>query len=246
MITSDSEGRRSWIVFDIDGVLIDVSPSFDRAVKVTVEKLLRKCGKHTKIKKKMIRKLRRKGAFGDDFKLTEALIAAEASGRGNWSLDRFPPGENVDWFRKRFGSPLGTSIIKKTFNEFYKGEKEGLWKKEKPLVESKKLKQLEKVYAVGTVTGRNEEELDLAQRTLGYKFPHSVTRDSYLKPDYRALQSLVGKEKGFYIGDTAVDEKLVENHNHQGGNISFLMVGRDIENVKELIKRNQYLNQRKV
>ncbi|PTD94774.1 hypothetical protein C9439_00765, partial [archaeon SCG-AAA382B04] len=83
MITSDSEGRRSWIVFDIDGVLIDVSPSFDRAVKATVEKLLRKYGKQTKIKKKTIRKLRRKGAFGDDFKLTEALIAAEASGRGN-------------------------------------------------------------------------------------------------------------------------------------------------------------------
>ena len=235
--TNNSE--KEWMVFDIDGVLIDVSNSFDLAVKSTLEKLLLKEGKYVNVEKKRIRGLRKRGSFGDDFKLTEALYLAINNEGEDWPCENLPLGEDISWFRKRFPGKVETSEIETIFNNYYlgRGEGEGFWKKEKALIKPEKLKKLEKDYRVGTVTGRNKKELELAESILRYEFSNFVTRDIILKPDYRALDLLVGSDSGIYFGDAAVDEKLVRNHGKHGGNLTFMMIGRDIKNVNKGIKR---------
>ena len=55
--------KLKWIIFDVDGVLIDVSESYDLATKFTVEYFLKELGREKVIDVEIIRKLRRKGEF---------------------------------------------------------------------------------------------------------------------------------------------------------------------------------------
>jgi FMN phosphatase YigB (HAD superfamily) len=82
-----------WIVFDVDGVLIDVRESYDTATKLTAEYFLRLFGIEREIKPEWARELRRKGSFGDDFKVSEALILFALAGNVDGLIEEFPGGQ---------------------------------------------------------------------------------------------------------------------------------------------------------
>ncbi|WP_457754700.1 HAD family hydrolase [Thermococcus sp.] len=235
-----------WLIFDVDGVLINVSESYDLATKLTVEYFLKKLGKSIEVELDLIRALRRKGAFGDDFKVSEALIIGALTGDLRDFVQNFPAGEGIGWVRKQFGIVIDPRTIEKVFNTFYLGEYykdrlfefDGLWKKEKLIVKRELLEKANERFKLGVVTGRSALELELAEKILGFHFENAVTRELYVKPDPKALWHLTKGEEGIYIGDTINDGLLVENYKKAyGKDFGFLMVGRDIKDVNEAIEK---------
>ncbi|MCD6373444.1 MAG: hydrolase [Thermococcus sp.] len=233
-----------WVVFDVDGTLIDVSESYDMAVKLTVEHILKTLGRDERVNLDWVRGLRSKGAFGDDFRVSEALTLIVLGGDAEKLVDEFPEGGGLEWVRERLGLALDTVLIERVFNTFYLGDAyedalfpfPGLWRKEKPMISPKLLEELSERFNVGVVTGRNELEMRLAEKITGFKFKHAVTREHGLKPDPSLLWKLVRGEKGVYIGDTKNDEMFVENYRKKYGEFGFLMIGRDVKNVEEGVR----------
>jgi len=235
-----------WLIFDVDGVLIDVSESYDLATKLTVEYFLKKLGKNVEINLNIIRKLRQKGAFGDDFKVSEALIIGALTEDIQQFVEDFPSGKGIEWVRLRFGIAVNPKSIEKVFNTFYLGEYykdrifefDGLWKKEKPIVKRELLEKAGERFKLGVVTGRNKLELKLAEELIGFHFESVVTRELYVKPDPKALWHLVTGESGIYIGDTVNEGLLVENYKKAyGKEFGFVMIGRDAKDVNEAIEK---------
>ncbi|MFP4000592.1 MAG: HAD family hydrolase [Thermoplasmata archaeon] len=229
-----------WIVFDVDGVLVDVSESYDEVVRRTVDHWLDICGCDYELSLETVRELRVKGEFPDDYKLSEALIIEGLSGG---SLDdigeRFPRGEDIGWFKERSETSIREKKVQEVFDSYYFGGKEeGLWKKETPSVDVELLIRLKESedYKLGVVTSRSEEELQMAESILGFEFENRVTREVARKPDPRALKYITLDEKGVYIGDTNVDRSLVENYNDIGGDFEFVMVGEDISDLNDFLK----------
>ena len=233
-----------WIVFDVDGVLIDASGSFDVATKLTVENLLNKFGIKRDVSLNLLRKLRSKGSFGDDFKLSEAILSFYLNGEEEKLVENFPEGEGIDWIRNRFGRVVDEEEIVKIFNTFYLGEEyeqrvfdfDGLWKRERRIVDVELLKKVEKKFKIGVITGRNRKEMELSERVIGFRFKRKITREMGLKPDPDLLFLLVGKERGIYIGDTLNDEIFVSNFNKKyERDFKFFMVGRGEGDVNHLL-----------
>lgn len=234
-----------WVVFDVDGVLIDVSGSYDQAVKLTVEYLLRLFGIEREVKPEWVRELRRKGSFGDDFKVSEALILFSLAGDVEELVEEFPAGGTIDWVRERFGFEVHDGSIERVFNTFYLGMEyggrifdfPGLWRRERPIVKRELLEEASKRFKLGVVTGRSSLEMELAERVIGFHFEKAVTRELYLKPDPRALRELVNGEPGVYVGDTLNDELFIENYRRKYGEFDFVMVGREVGDVNEFLER---------
>lgn len=233
-----------WIVFDVDGVLIDVRESYDTATKLTAEYFLRLFGIEREIKPEWARELRRKGSFGDDFKVSEALILFALAGNVDGLIAEFPEGETIGWVREKFGFQVYGGSIERVFNTFYLGREyperffdfPGLWKRETPIVRRKLLEEASERFRIGVVTGRSVLEMELAERIIGFKFENAVTREAYLKPDPRALWELVRGEPGIYVGDTINDGIFIENYRRRyGKEFDFVMVGRDVGNVNEFL-----------
>lgn len=230
-----------WIVFDVDGVLIDTSESYDMATKLTVEYFLSHLGIKKEVSLEIIRDMRKKGVFSDDFELSEALILMYLSG------EDLPKGEGVEYLRQKLGIVLDRKDIERVFNTFYLGEIypnsifkfEGLWRKEKRIVDIELLKKAKETYKLGIVTGRDSLEMKLAEEIIRFKFDKVVTRDMFEKPDPRALYEVTQGEEAIYIGDSKVDEELVERYRRTfKGNVTYLMVGRDVNDVNEALKKS--------
>lgn len=222
-----------WIVLDVDGVLIGVEESYDLAVKKTAEKLLEKLGEGGSISLETIRELRRKGRFGDDYRVTEGLVLAALKGDQKKLVEEFPPGEEPGWMRKRAGRRIEPEKIKPIFDRIYLGNdrspsEDGLWRCEKPLVDTTLLDEIANRFKLGYVTGRSRKEMELASQVLNYELSNTVTREDFRKPDPRALAQLVGEGSGVYAGDTYNDGLLVENYNEETeGCFEFIMIDPD-------------------
>lgn len=240
--------KPEWIVLDIDGVLIDVSESYDRAVKLTTNYFLDRKGLEASLSSATIRNFRKTGQFGDDYKVTEGLVLIYLSRDPESLLEEFPPGEDIGWLRDRVGDALNRDEVREVFDRFYfggeptssQGSDDGLWRKEKPLVEVSLLEKIDKLYSLGFITGRSRSEVKLAEKILNYEFNSLITRDEYQKPDPGALEALVDDESGYYLGDTYNDKLLVDNFREKGNNFSFIMVNKDNpvnEVLREFIRR---------
>lgn len=224
-----------WLILDVDGVLIDVSDSYDKAVKLTVEYFL----DGVDVDLDLVTKLRLKSALGDDYNLSFAFICGYESGDIETFIREFPAGGTMDRLLERYSPPISMDEVKARFDNYYMGDGQGdgLWKDEKKIVDIDLLDEAEEYYRLGVVTGRNRKEMELAEIILGYEFSNKVTSDEYLKPDPRALSSLVGDDDGVFIGDSASDEVLVERYNMvSSGKFNFLMVERDVADVNEAIR----------
>ncbi|MDK2870565.1 MAG: hypothetical protein PWP39_1800 [Pyrococcus sp.] len=80
--------------------------------------------------------------------------------------------------------------------------------------------------------------MKLAEEIIRFKFDKVVTRDMFEKPDPRALYEVTQGEEAIYIGDSKVDEELVERYRRTfKGNVTYLMVGRDVNDVNEALKK---------
>jgi HAD superfamily phosphatase len=180
------------LLFDMDGVLVDVSRSYRRAIEETVEHFTgRKIGKNT------VQRYKNYGGFNDDWKLTHAVITDTAM--------QVPLSRVIDEFQNR-----------------YRGENwDGFITEEPPLVNDRTLDQLQDAGCIlGIVTGRPQEEALWTLKHHGWKkyFPLVVGKEKQgerPKPDpfplnhsltiFAAAGRSFSSKEVAYIGDSVDD-----------------------------------------
>jgi len=186
------------IIFDMDGVLVDVSGSYIETIKRTVKKI-----SGTQTTDREIEELRLKGGFNNDWMLTHELL------------------------KRRNISIVYTEVVR-IFQEIYLGkDSPGLIEKETLLIKESLLKKLSKKYPLALFTGRPrmETEYVLKRFNIGKYFSSVVTMNDVkkLKPDPQgAMITLknLGILSAIYFGDTVDDMLCAKNSGCIGIGIS--------------------------
>lgn len=175
------------LLFDMDGVLVDVSQSFRRVIRAVVREI---AGED--VDPSQIQALKEKGGFNDDVVLSAELL-------------------------RRTGREVPLDEVRSLFDALYlgDGDRGGLWENERWLAPAGLLRRLASGRRVGVVTGRTREEVDRARRIAGEAwdvFECVVTQDDIPAgrgkpaPDsILAAMHRLSATSGAYVGD-AVDD----------------------------------------
>jgi HAD superfamily phosphatase len=177
------------LIFDMDGVLVDVSNSYRLAIKETAKFFTKE-----DVSDKEIQEIKNLGGYNNDWDATEAII-------------------------EKRDEKVSTAQIIDKFQQYYKGKKfDGFIKNETWMLKKEVLEQLKKEYRLGIVTGRPREEAEFALKTSGNQefFDVMITMDDMEeeKPNPLlltiALEQL-GCKEGYYVGDTVDDMVMAQN-----------------------------------
>ncbi len=172
------------IIFDIDGVLVDVRGSFHSTVLETVRFFTGK-----RVTRAELHVWKNRSGFNDDWKLSTAWV-------------------------KSLGGKNGYDEVKKKFVELYWGEggKGGNVTREKWLLPRASLRRLAKRAELALFTGRVRMETDytLERCRVGEFFRQIVTVEDVAKPKpdpEGLLKILAGRDpaKALYLGDNVDD-----------------------------------------
>ncbi len=170
----------------MDGVLVDVSESYRKAIQETVQFF-----SGEKPESSEIQSLKELGGYNNDWDLTTAFL------------------------KKRDKQIPKTKIIEK-FQELYwgSGEKRGFIDNENWLLAKEKLLQLRERHCLGIVTGRPKQETFYVLRKFGVEslFDAVVAMEDYPadkgKPDpfpIRVALEKLGVRDAIYVGDSVDD-----------------------------------------
>ncbi len=204
------------ILFDMDGVLINVNNSYMRAIRDTAEFFT---GRAVPIEE--VQELKEESGYNNDWDLAEAIIA------------------------KRGKSVSRSRIITK-FQEFYLGRAKGggLIKNETLLLGRSNLRKLYGQYLLGIVTGRPRGEALAALKRYKLKdlFDTVISADDYppekSKPNpYPILLALeaLNKSEGMYVGDSVDDMIAAKKANIAP--IGCVPPGGDFNSFSSLLRR---------
>jgi phosphoglycolate phosphatase-like HAD superfamily hydrolase len=180
------EGR-PWVVFDVDGVLLDVRPSFYAIIRAM-----------SGATDADIQLFKAAGGYNDDWELARAAYS--------WIRARrpkpIPPG---GWrtLVNRCGNDPGD--LAPRCRAMYLA---GLWREEQVMVDTERLVRLASRANVAACTGRDRTELALAEERLGFRFPVATTCEDVRKPDPRALLRLA--PGGDFFGDSEDDRRCAQ------------------------------------
>jgi HAD superfamily phosphatase len=188
------------IVFDVDGVLVDVRGSFHKTVLETVRFFTGK-----RVTRREFQAWKSKPGFNDDWKLSTAWVQS-------------------------LGARRSYEEVKNKFVELYWGRngKPGNVRREKWLLPRPSLRRLAELAELALFTGRVRQEIDytLERCRVREYFRHIVTVEdvSRPKPDPEGLlKILAGRppEKAIYLGDNIDDAAAA-----QAARVPFLAVLR--------------------
>ena len=180
------------VLFDMDGVLVDVSGSYRRAIEETVYYFT---GRN--VHSRTIQRYKNLGGFNDDWSLTHAIVADS-------------------------GMEVSLPRIINEFQRRYRGDHwNGFIKEETPLIATITLTSLKRNgILLGIVTGRPEAEARWTLNRLGWTsfFPLLIPREKQehrSKPDPFPLQQALGAlhaaglyvkpQNAVYLGDSVDD-----------------------------------------
>lgn len=179
------------ILFDMDGVLVDVSRSYRRAILDTVSHFVGRT-----IEPALVQQFKNRGGFNDDWELTHAMIRDH--------------GVDADF-----------DGVVAVFQNHYRGDDfDGYIADESPLIDDATLEALSSATTLGIVTGRPGVEALWTVNRFGWQDAFRVVlarenQDGRYKPDpYPLLKALKlisggGREcapaTSAYVGDTVDD-----------------------------------------
>ena len=240
------------LIFDIDGVLIDTSKSFDNAVIKAISIFT-----GTNIFSiKELRNLRAVGGFNNDWhaaiagaawinfadylSFSEYLQLCKKSKKGIEGVRKQFP-ELKESFEQKI-----TQIVKEAYGGRTACEKlygfkpsmlseNGLWKSEVTMIDLDFIKKYKEI--IGIFTGRNHAETELAFSILGWSIDPSYVAFSDIpeldKPNPYKLTKLINNlhsDYPIYFGDTVDDLELVKEYRRKTEkNIDFCLVGSSLE-----------------
>jgi len=173
------------LVFDMDGVLVDVTESYRETIARTVE-----CFTGVKPSRERIQELKNEGGWNDDWKLTHHIVT-QAGVQA--------PFENV----------------KARFQEIFRGDGTGgLMSRERWVARPGVLEALSARFHLAVFTGRPRDEAWIALERFapGLRFDPVVTMDDVerRKPDPEGLLRILERYRAcevYYIGDTVDDAR---------------------------------------
>ena len=204
-------------LFDMDGVLVDVSNSYRTAIQRTA-----KFFANVEISREEIQEFKEKGGYNNDWDLTEAVIL------------------------KRNVKCSKDDIIRK-FQEFYLGDNEdkGLIDNERFLLTKEVLESLYKEARLGIVTGRPREEARYILEKFGMEqyFDTIIAMEDYpenkSKPDPCSISMAldrIGRSNAVYIGDSVDDMKAAKSAGIKA--IGVIPSDTNSKSLKELLVKN--------
>lgn len=186
------------VVFDVDGVLVDVRGSFHRSIIDTVKHFTGR-----RVTYAQIQQWKMRSGYNDDWNLT------------------------TDWVNS-LGGNVKYPQVKRQFQKIYwgaNGRKGNVWR-ERWLVSPRTLERWTKRAELALFTGRTRKELrhTLEHFGVAHLFSRVVTMDDVdrLKPDPEGLQTLLkgaDPETAIYLGDN-LDDALAS----KGAGVPFLGV----------------------
>lgn len=173
------------LAFDMDGVLIDTTDSYDQCIIKTVRDL-----SGATVTLKDVQSMRDAGGYNNDWDLTLALL-------------------------QNRGYTGGFERVKSLFQKYYLGttQRPGLIQQETPLISVKFITQLKQSsFKTAVVTGRPRAEASLGLQAINWQPDKVISADdvSRQKPDPEGLLALKNQSEvtngGFwFIGDTVDD-----------------------------------------
>ncbi|MCW4018254.1 MAG: TIGR01548 family HAD-type hydrolase [Candidatus Bathyarchaeota archaeon] len=219
--------QTSAVLFDMDGVLVDVTDSYRKVIQETVRFF---SGKEAESQE--IQEFKQRGGYNNDWDLTQAILTKQ--------------GKTVP----------KTEIISK-FQELYLGSqgRAGYIENEKWLLPKSQLEKLRESFRLGIVTGRPRCETTYVLRKFGVEtfFDAVVAMEDYppekAKPDPTpiklALEKL-GKQEAVYVGDSVDDISAAKRAgvrafgcippNVSNGRLKQLLLGQGAEKVLNSIQ----------
>ena len=221
------------VIFDVDGVLIDVSKSYHYSIKDTVEYFT---GKKANLDE--LRDIKFTFKINNDWDASIAGILYVSSGLILEDFkDEFSKfSSSLDDFYK-FAIVYGIKLpdyeeLVEYFEERYKIHRT----KEELIISKETLEKIKnKADKTGVITGRPFDDLDFSFKYFDlYKyFNLIITEDDIPQPNLRKpsaypmklfFEKVSYKEPVFYIGDTSADKEMVENFNEETGkNVDFIL-----------------------
>ena len=207
---------KTLLIFDMDGVLVDVENSYRLAIKKTFEHF-----SGQEISTEKIQEAKNLGGLNNDWDLTEYLL-------------------------EQAGILIEKSLIIEKFQELYFGQNgEGLIQNEELLICKNILKNLAKNYQLAIFTGRPKKEAAFSLDFFEIRkfFSEIISMDDLdedlQKPNPYGLFLLMSKLKPkniFYIGDTIDDMQAATSAKIRG--IGVLPRSDKSETTKKLLKTN--------
>ncbi len=201
------------IVFDMDGVLIDVSNSYKTAIKQTYKHFV-----GVQLDENEIIKAKNTGKLNNDWDLTQYLI-------------------------KNAGFDINKDDIIQKFQSIYWDKGQGVINNETLLICENVLKELSKNYHIALFTGRPKLEANhsLNHFKIDKYFDYKITMDDLpyhkQKPDILGLTKILNgimTDKLFYLGDSASDIICAKKFN-QSYNYCCTSLGINTHNNKDIL-----------
>lgn len=191
------------VLFDMDGVLVDVSKSYRVAIERTANGYFAKKRMKARVTQKEIGKIKSISGFNNDWDATYAIVRGMTEGK---TLSEAAPLS-----KEEKGSRL-YSKLKSAFQKIYLN---GLIQKEKPLISAKTLEEIAASgMKIGIVTGRPRAEAEFAIRKNGWEkyFPSksiiALEDCEEEKPSQKPLllaAKRLGAKNPIYLGDGPSD-----------------------------------------
>jgi HAD superfamily phosphatase len=171
------------LVFDMDGVLVDVTESYREAIVQTVESFT-----GVAPGRELIQDFKNRGGWNNDWKLSHRLVA--------------DAGLEIDY-----------ETVVKRFNELFMGrDHDGLIVRERWIARDGLLDRLAERWRLAIFTGRHRYELDSSLGRLGMNgrfdpiFTHETSRRPKPAPDGLIdIAACCGATELWYAGDTVDD-----------------------------------------
>jgi len=206
------------IIFDIDGVVIDVSESYRKAIQQTVEKFSGK-----KISEKEVSAIKKIKGFNNDWDAEYALVyLIEKNVPAEKFTAKIKPltekdrksrkyNELIEIFQAKY---LGEKLYRETYRKEPVMKEEGLIKKEKLMIPKKTFRKLKKDFKLGIATGRPRKEAEYAltinslQEFFDFKKIVCMEDTKKGKPNPQPLLLAAKKlnsKKAVYVGDSIND-----------------------------------------
>jgi HAD superfamily phosphatase len=177
------------LIFDVDGVLVDVRGSYWRSALETVRYLTGK-----RVTYAELHQWKSKPGFNDDWSMVAAWVTA-------------------------LGKPISYEEARVAFEKFYWGRdgKLGNVRNEKILVTARQIENWARRFELNLFTGRTRQEFSFTfERWPATKYFRTVVTmdDAKKKPDPEGLQKILGERNPFtalYIGDNIDDALAARN-----------------------------------
>jgi phosphoglycolate phosphatase-like HAD superfamily hydrolase len=235
MILKEKERNPDCLVFDVDGVLLSSTASYQEVIRLLVEEQWLKHGfdaDRPGYSCELNVVLKNHGSFNDDYDITWTLLNIASSRKASLLSEAIPSPEElekiisgcgkscIEWLPTHFPIIFDHEEIRSRGQDIFTGENgaSGVWKRDRSLLEAHwRLLPL----PVYIYTGRDLKEWRLAQASLNWlDFPddRAIHVDTGMKkPSPEGLEYICrkfGHKRPMFFGDTMSDKLAFDAFGH--------------------------------